>query len=529
MKNRPYIFLGLICLVALLLRMGLLLLVNNPGLPDAIHYYNLGTRLLDGQGFTIDYIWQYSHLPQSIVNPISHWMPLPGVVAAAGMAIGGLNIHAALIFFVLAGALLPIPVFFAGRQIGLSDAGALFGAAFAIALPDMVWNSLRTDTTILNMLLLTTAIVLVTRGIQRGGWWQFVLAGILGGLSYLNRNDSILILPTIYGALLLYAVFGGAEFRRRVLPAGGLVTLAMLLTMAPWIARNLELFGRWGSAETSYMFFMVDQRDHYSYGREISLENMLAQRTPQELIGKRLFELVAAGKQIIISLDIVLPVLIPLGLLLLWNGRKREHLLALSPALIWLMGILVAYPLLIPYKSQSGSFEKAYLTIVPLLLPLGALAVERLIVDRRWQLGLVGLAVVVMSLNSYDVLRAETSFADRYYATIGGLVAEVDMLPDVTGDGEIQLMVQDPYIMSYYGIRSIMIPLASREDTLELASRYEIDYVLFPAARPQLDPLYHGAEVDPRFVFTLSVPMPDGRFFELYALHPEIPPESTDE
>ncbi len=528
MRNRPYIILTLICLAALLLRLALgLLLIHNPGLPDAIHYYNLGTRLLEGQGFTIDYIWHYSHMPESIVNPISHWMPLPGVVVAAGMSIGGVTIGGALIFFVLAGALLPIPVFFAGRQIGLSDAGALFAAAFAIALPDLVWNSLRTDTTILNTLLLTTGIVLFTRGMQRGGWWHFVLVGACGGLAYLNRNDSILILPTLYGALALYALFGGAQGRRRVLPAGLLLTIAMLLTMAPWIARNLELFGRWGSAETSYMFFMVDQRDHYSYGREISLETMLEQRTPQQLISKRLFELAAAGKQVIVSLGVALPVLIPLGLLGLvaqwWTDRKRSALLAVAPALIWLAGILVAYPLLIPYKSQSGSFEKAYLTIVPLLLPLGALAVERLIAQRRWQIALVSVATVVMALNSYDLLRQETALADLYYDTIAGVVAEIETLPDRTGDGAIQLMVQDPYIMSYYGLRSIMIPLASREDTLELAERYEIDYILFPAGRPQLDPLYQGGENDPRFVLAQSIPMPDGRAFEVYALHPDAP------
>src|SRR5690606_36460961 len=98
------------------------------------------------------------------------------------------------------------------------------------------------------------------------------------------------------------------------------------------------------------------------------------------LIAKRLFEFAAAIKQIIISLDSVLPVLLPIGLIYLVSKRHRSHLLTLSPAMIWLLGILVAYPILLPYKSQSGSFEKAYLTIVPLLLPLSAIAIEQLFV-----------------------------------------------------------------------------------------------------------------------------------------------------
>lgn len=57
-------------------------------------------------------------------------------------------------------------------------------------------------------------------------------------------------------------------------------------------------------------------------------------------------------------------------------------------------------------------------------------------------------------------------------------------------------------------------------DTLELAQRYSIDYILMPPGRPALDTLYMGAEQDARFVFSASIPVPNARPFELYALQP---------
>ena len=62
-----------------------------------------------------------------------------------------------------------------------------------------------------------------------------------------------------------------------------------------------------------------------------------------------------------------------------------------------------------------------------------------------------------------------------------------------------------------------MTPLASREQILELAERFSIDYILLPANRPSLDALYGEQEIDPRFVFAARIAGPY-RNFELYAL-----------
>ena len=131
----------------LVLRLLLLSFVQNPGLHDPLHYYNLGRRIAQGQGFTIDYVWHYSRLPDEVTHPIDHWMPLAGVAAAAGIRIGGEDAKAAAAVFLVAGALLPLLVFAWSKQLHLSDKSALIAAAFACCAsgPGMEFAAHRYD------------------------------------------------------------------------------------------------------------------------------------------------------------------------------------------------------------------------------------------------------------------------------------------------------------------------------------------------------------------------------------------------
>src|SRR5690606_28380760 len=146
---KPHYKLLLICAVALALRLVLLaLLVRFPGIADSNHYYNMGVRLVEGHGFTIDYIWQYNIPPDSIVHPEEHWMPLTAVLAAVPMQVFGVGAQTAILPFALLGAIVPIIAYWMARQLALTEQSCLFAAAAAAVLPEFVLNSLRTDTTI---------------------------------------------------------------------------------------------------------------------------------------------------------------------------------------------------------------------------------------------------------------------------------------------------------------------------------------------------------------------------------------------
>ena len=504
-----------ILVAALVFRLLLLSLVRNPGLHDPVHYYNLGRRIAQGQGFTIDYVWHYSRLPDEVTHPIDHWMPLTGVAAAVGIGIGGENAQAALAVFITAGILLPLVTFAWSRHLNQSDNAALIAAAVAAFLPDLVWNSLRTDTTILAAVFVGLAILHFNHGLRSGSGSDLVLTGAFAGLAYLTRNDALLALPVFAVSIALrsrFALSSTPQSFRSFL----IVSIAFVVVVAPWLIRNQRELGMLGSAETSRMFYMVEHHDHYAYGVPITLESMLQRQTVPELLGKRLFELAAAFKQIAVSMTIPLLVLAAFGLGRLIQRREIDMLITLSPPLIWLLGILVAYPIFLPLKSQAGSFEKALLTILPLFLPLAVMGLQAIVRQSlRFWIATWALSLLLV-YSSFQFVRDETDKADRYYDSIGVVVDALQELPDRTGDDKLRVMVQDPYVFSVAGFESVMIPLASREGTLELAQRYQIDYLMMPPGRPALDPLYLGGEVDDRFRLVAHLDEAGEIPFELY-------------
>ena len=505
----------LILLLALAFRCALLMLIHNPGLHDPVHYYNLGRRLSHGQGFTIDYVWHYGQLPADIAHPVDHWMPLAGVAAALGMQAAGESVHGALGVFLLAGAMAPLVTFVAAKRFWLSDACALFAAALAGFLPELVLNSLRTDTTIINMMLLSACLLGFDMANARRRPRYLLLSGCLLGLAYLTRNDSILLLPILLALLLIAR---GPRPLRAAMIDMLLLSLAFAVAVSPWLARNLREIGLLTSPLSARMPFMLEPIELYAYGFPITLESMLSRQSPVELLATRLFELAAACKQMAVSLQLPLAILAPSGLVMLLRARDGRRLRRIMPALIWILGILIAYPLLMPVHHQGGSFKKAFLSALPLLIPLGAFATWRLVNNSRQRKLFALIATLWLVWGGYDLVKREAEFADTYHRSIQVLLDGLASLPDINGDGEIRLMSQDPYVFSYYGLATAVTPLATREDTLDLARMYRIDYLMMPAARPALDSLYLGAESDPRFQLAAHIADAGEIPWELYRL-----------
>ena len=353
--NATKVKLAAILLAGLVFRLALLSLIHNPGLHDPIHYFNLGTRLANGQGFSINYIWHYNSLPIDVAHPVDHWMPLAGVAAGLGISLFGESLYASLFIFLLAGLLLAVLVFLAAKQMTLSDSAALTAAAFSLFLPDLVWASLRTDTTILNTLALCLAVVLFNKGLSSGHRLSIVLCGVAAGLAYLTRNDSILLLPVFMFVASLRTIWSRRRKTTREALALVLTLLAsFILTSAPWLIRNLQELNTLGTAETSRMFFMVEHHDHYAYGIPITLDSMLGRQTVSDLMAKRVFEFAAALKQIVVSFTVPGFVLVVGGLGYLLKGRDRKRLLPILPALVMVAGHPACIPRAFAAEKPGG-------------------------------------------------------------------------------------------------------------------------------------------------------------------------------
>jgi hypothetical protein len=112
----------------------------------------------------------------------------------------------------------------------------------------------------------------------------------------------------------------------------------------------------------------------------------------------------------------------------------------------------------------------------------------------------------LLSLNAFQLVRTDQRAALAYLADIERVAAAARALPDTNGDGEIILMTQDPYILAYVGLRTIMYPSEPLTVIHEVARRYGVDYLLMPAARPALDPLYLRQAAADSFVFVGDLP-----------------------
>ncbi len=511
----------LISLLALVFRLVLgAAFVRYPAIADSNHYYNMGVRLVEGQGFTIDYIWQYNRPPEAVVHPEDHWMPLAAVLAAVPMSVLGISTSASLVFFVVVGSLLPLIAYWGARQLKLQESTAHFAALAAAFMPELVLNSLRTDTTVPTALFVCLSILLLNEGLWRGGWWRYAISGAMVGLAYLTRNDGLLLIPMLAVVLVSYGLMRRGDKSIPFQWRGVVVWfVAMLMVMTPWLIRNWQEFGALGSAETDDMFFFTHHDDHYAYGRHFTLETMLAAQTPTQIIGKRLFEMAAGIKVVVTGLGEVLAIGLVGGVAYLWMRRREDpkRMLAALPVMVLLVGAFVAYTVFIPYKSQAGSFKKAFLMTAPLLIPVAALAIERALPYLRWRYGVMGLSLVILAAFGFDLVRLDNAGAAAYYTRIQAVADRAETMPDINGDGQLILMTQDPYALSYAGISSLMFPNENLDTTYEVAGRYGVDYLLMPSARPGIDVLLNG-ENDSRFTLSESV---TGTEYTFWRVEPE--------
>ncbi|MGQ9909463.1 MAG: glycosyltransferase family 39 protein [Candidatus Flexifilum sp.] len=510
---RPRVVLAGIVGAALIARLALIaFVVEFPGVADPNHYYNMALNVAAGRGFVIDYIWQYSRPPAAITHPEDHWMPLTSAIAALPLMLGGSGVDAALLGFAAIGALVPLISYALARQIGLKPGTSLIAAAFSAALPEFVLNSVRTDTTIAAAALVGLCLFAFNRGLRSGRIAWYGLAGAAAGLTYLTRSDGALLLPMMFAGAVVDALAGRGDGRMRARAVGLIAALAaFVVTVLPWLIRNLTTFGALGSAETDDMFFFTDHLDHYAYGRAFTLSTLLEAQTWGQIIGKRLFELAAGGQMMIATSDALSAPLIGGTILLLVRAARRDadaraHLLGLAPALILALGVTVAYAVFIPYKAQAGSLKKGWLMALPALLPIAAYALQAVIADRRLRFGAAAVIAALLSLNAFQLVRTDQRAALAYLADIERVAAAARALPDTNGDGEIILMTQDPYILAYVGLRTIMYPSEPLTVIHEVARRYGVDYLLMPAARPALDPLYLRQAAADSFVFVGDLP-----------------------
>jgi len=500
--------------VSLAVRLLTALPMRQPGAIMDAHYYYVGAlNLLEGRGFNDPYIWNYLDDPAGVPHP-SHryWMPLPSLVAWAGMVLFGPSYRAGQVGFILLSAILPLVSYVIARRISDTRRHAILAALVTIFSGFYLrfWVSPESATPFA----LAGSLALLALGLAlesgRAAW--FALAGATAGLAYLSRSDGLLLLIIALPMPLLvtkHAPRFTFHVSRFTFYASRFTLLfaAFLLITAPWFYRNWRVVGTPLPGGGLQTLWLRSYNDLYSYGRAFTPETYLAWGWGNILRSK--LNVAADNLLTIITVD-CLVFLFPFALVGIWSLRKRRlywPLLLYAP-LLWLaMTIAFTYP------GHRGGLLHSSAAWLPFVFPAAMVGLDRTIAwaarrRRTWDIsqasqvfgvGVVLLAVMLSGLvYSRQVLGGSLTDpvwnrSDLVYRDMGA------WLDDHAAPTDLAMVNNPPAFYYHTGRSSVVVPAEGPETLVEICDRYGVRFVVLDHnIVPPLVPLYEGKVTHPR-------------------------------
>ncbi|HEY4693699.1 MAG TPA: hypothetical protein VIH16_09695, partial [Bellilinea sp.] len=244
-----------------------------PGYMDAEYYYAGALRLVQGDGFTEPFLWNYLDNPTGLPHP-SHlyWMPLASILAAMGMkAFGTTSFWAARLPFILLYGMLPvISAYLSLKFIKSSRYAWVAGLLAVFSGVYLVYASIP-ETFVLYLVLGGLIWLLILKND-----WDAVpprtvalragLLGILVGLMHLARADGIVWVAGGVFWFIWMGIRSQKTSKLRVAIDGiSFFLLAYALVMGAWYARNLNLFGTLMAAGNSRTLWITNYDQTFSF------------------------------------------------------------------------------------------------------------------------------------------------------------------------------------------------------------------------------------------------------------------------
>jgi hypothetical protein len=356
--------------LALVVRVVLLAGFPDPAYPDSFYYVDVARSLAAGHGFTVDVVWIFAEvggaIPANPVLPIpsnAHWMPLASLVQVPFIWLLGPTAIASALPFAFLGSLAAPLTWALARDAGATRMVAL-GAGILVAIPaaSAVFMA-QPDNFGLYQPLVAGALWMGARGL-RGDARAFALGGLLVGLATLARNDGVLV-----GAALAmafgwdrWAAWRSGGARRPAIPAwaGAACFGLFALVVAPWLARQLTVFGSISPSSASGKVFFIRSIDEWnSITAPANLEWLLGQGLGP-FLASRVGGLVAA-----ISIFSVLVGGVLLAPFMVVGGWVRRRSLAFGPFFAY-AGLLFAFSAIVSaVHVPGGTFIHSAVALAP--------------------------------------------------------------------------------------------------------------------------------------------------------------------
>lgn len=485
-------FLGLFLLAILVLGF-IAYKVTGPLDVDGAYYFLVARNLAQGRGMVVNALWHFFHPTGDLPQPAGDlWMPLPSLLMVPPLYFGS-SFRLAQVVQVLLGALLPLLACHIAREEGAPWPWAVLAGLLAIFAGTVTVHWVDSDSYTAYALVGGTALYAMGRTTQDDRW--FIVAGLLGGLAALTRNDGVLLL----GVLWLQALLISRRQRRRppwrpLLLGTGL----FLLPVLGWSLRNLATFGRPTPVSLAFLLTMRDYSDLFAYRPQPHWEAFWQQGWTTLLATRR----DALGASLtVLAAYVQIWGLVPLLAIALTIRRWPR----LWPAFLYLAGLFLALNGCFPLLVLHGTWSRSLNAFLPAGYACVALGLSRVVARLlRWRPQLpprlaghtfVAITALAIVLTGGSAMALQLESAREHPATwqqIGHWL-QAHSTPDEV------IMAQDPMAVLLYGERrAIGIPQEPLPQLTEVAQRYNVTKVVlvgrFQGLLPEaLQELYAGA------------------------------------
>jgi 4-amino-4-deoxy-L-arabinose transferase-like glycosyltransferase len=467
--------------MALLVRGLAVALVPWPPFTDPAYYSLVAQQLAEGHGFTTPVLWSFievgSVLPDPAVLPVpsnGHWMPLTSIVAAASMSIFGSSyVAGTLPLIVLSALLVPFTYLVTWELFGVR-----WQAWLAAILAMLAGPLLLMYPTIDNFAVFGAAgagslycSMRAVRAAPPGPW--LVAGGALAGVATLARIDGALLTVAVATAWLVRRQWSARGFAWGVASA-----LAFLGILAPWLARNVAVFGSPLPSAGGHTLWITDYNEQFTIGSEVSLATYLEWGWTN-IIGSKLvswLELIGRAAVLMGGLFIVFFVA---GL---WIHRRRTELL---PFYAYFGVMFLAMGAVFTFHAPKGAFYHSAPAWLPwaYALAAGALPATCTAAGRVWPflrrpathrfIAIVGGAgALALSVSGAVILHAEWDRSRvRHEQAAAFLNANAD-------PGDV-VMASDPAsIHPLTGLRGVAAPFDPFRVIGEVVDAYDVRWVV---------------------------------------------------
>ncbi len=462
----PYV---LLYALAALVRIAYASAVTFPPLDDPAYYLKVAENLAEGKGLYIEAIWSYLYPFESVGHPSNeYWMPLASLVYAPLFALFGSSFKIAQWSGLLMGAAIsPITYYIAINHLPSNKSILALTAGTLMALsPLLSYQAVSADSALPFSLLALTSILLLSDG-PRISRPKLFLGGILAGLSYLARNDGIILIGSVIG-YYLFAPYPH-KLNSIIFFIAGALPLAVV-----WHLRQYLTFGTPFPVSSMWAVAAVDYSQLFSYSAGSPLD-LLKGADTWTLITLRL-------KALAHNFGVLTFALLPWGVLSIFGSIMLWKLKKFRMATVYSIIFFAVTALIFSVPTLHGTYYHSIGGSLPFLAIFGLYAIDRAAAWTKEKLSLRAdpLPVLLIALLlltalqltiSWPVLAKQHRAWEEKYSRLSSWLGE---------NGAKVVMADQAHTLHYVtGLPTIALPASDPpEVAAEVARRYGAQYLI---------------------------------------------------